>query len=82
MQGTGISDGYGLTVDNVQVYLASDASKKNLLVNGDFSNSSNNWQGQVQTNPGYIYNGRWGSTIVCELDASGNSNVSQIIEIP
>ncbi len=47
MQGTGTNDGFGLTVDNVQVYLASDASKKILLVNGDFSNSSYNWQGQV-----------------------------------
>jgi len=81
IEGAGISDSYGLTIDNVQLVRVGCA--QNIVVNGDFQNPYqaggwhifNNipgWQGQgIEIGWGDIYNIDWNSQVL-ELD--GNSN--------
>lgn len=81
IEGAGISDSYGLTIDNVQ--LVRVGSAQNIVVNGDFQtpyqaggwhifNSIPGWQGLgIEIGWGDIYNIDWNSQVL-ELD--GNSN--------
>ena len=88
-EAAGVSDSYGLGIDNVQ--LVKEGSKKNLVQNGGFEkpcqsgqpnhwtiyNNIPAWQGSaIEIGDGKIYNCRWNSQI-CELDSNGNSVITQ-----
>jgi len=91
-QGSGVSDSYGLTIDNVE--LVRRGTDKNLLVNGGFENPSTNggwttrrsiegWTGQgnnIEFGRGGIYNRRWNSQVV-ELDSSSNYALVQTVTL-
>jgi hypothetical protein len=74
-EGAGISDGYGLNIDNVALIRSGDASQTNIVINGGFEQpnvagswgSFNNilgWSGQgIEVGTGSIYNS-WPSQIV------------------
>lgn len=90
VKGTGISDGYGLTVDNFNLHKL--GSLQNLIVNGDFELPPMNkgwkfvsnppgWKGDsIEIGHGPIYNQGW-KTQVCELDAKSNYEMTQTIGI-
>ena len=78
LQGAGISDGYGLTIDNVK--LIRDGDKTNIVINGDFEevlsrrnakifSNINGWQGdKFKIGRGTIFNFDWTTNNVVELD--------------
>lgn len=87
--GAGVSDSYGLGIDNVKLVKA--GSNQNLIVNGGFENPNqhpnqwniyNNipaWQGSgIEIGEGNIYNCRWKSQI-CELDGNSNYMITQYL---
>ena len=86
IEGAGISDSYGLTIDNVQ--LVRVGSAQNIVVNGDFQtpyqaggwhifNSIPGWQGLgIEIGWGDIYNIDWNSQVL-ELDGNSNFEVTQ-----
>lgn len=90
LKGTGISDGYGLTVDNFNLHRV--GSTQNLLVNGDFEtpnlkkgwkilNNPSGWVGKdVEIGFGTIYNTAWTSQ-VCELDSNKNIELAQTVDL-
>lgn len=91
LRGTGTSDYYGLTVDNIR--LVKDGDQRNLIINSGFENPKikDKWVGYaggvegwictyMEIGNGPIYNKRWNSQ-VCELDAASNSIVTQIVNI-
>ena len=85
-QGTGCSDGYGLTIDNVQ--LVRYGTKKNIVVNGGFQkpcvgrgwkifNDIPGWWGKgFEIGSGHLYNCGWKSQVV-ELDGHKNAHLAQ-----
>jgi len=86
IEGAGISDSYGLTIDNVQ--LVRVGSVQNIVVNGDFElpqqfggwniyNGIAGWQGLgIEVGWGDIYNVQWNSQLV-ELDGTTNFEITQ-----
>lgn len=90
LKGTGISDGFGLTVDNFNLHKV--GSTQNLLTNGDFETPDLKKGWKILTNPsgwvgkdveigfGSIYNSAWTSQ-VCELDSDKNYEVTQTVSL-
>lgn len=88
-EGAGVSDGQGITIDNVK--LIQSGSKSNLLVNGDFEDPAltQDWT-LFQNLPGWTgknielgggkknYNPNWTSQVI-ELDSYNNTQVTQTI---
>ena len=86
MRGEGISDTFGLNVDNVK--LVRQGTSRNIVVNGGFEqpctqggwkyfNNIPGWKGdEIEIGAGKIYNSNWNSQ-VCELDGSRNDVFSQ-----
>lgn len=84
IKGKGITDSFGLTIDNVM--LVKDGTKKNLVINGGFElpdqcgkwkiyDNIVGWSGkQFEIGAGKLYNCRWNSQ-VCELDANFKNSV-------
>lgn len=86
IEGAGISDSYGLTVDNVKLIRV--GTTQNIVVNGGFQQPSvgNSW-GIFSNIPGWsgiaieigwgnIYNSAWNSQVV-ELDGNANYQITQ-----
>ncbi len=89
LRGAGISDNFGLTVDNIK--LVKEGTTQNLVVNGGFENPKidKDWKGfhegiqgwsatYMEIGVGTFFNPRWPSQ-VCELDGAGNSIITQKI---
>lgn len=86
IEGAGVSDSFGLTVDNVQLVRFGTAD--NIVVNGGFEqpnqygswgifNDISGWRGSaIEVGQGSIYNGRWSSQVV-ELDGNANFQITQ-----
>ncbi len=86
IEGAGISDSYGLTVDNVALVRA--GTSVSIVVNGGFEapdqhgswsilTDISGWKGiNIEIGQGTIYNNGWNSQ-VCELDGNGNFEISQ-----
>lgn len=86
IEGAGVLDSYGLTVDNVQ--LKRDGTNVNIVVNGNFEqpnvglswglfNNIPGWEGVgIEIGWGNIYNARWNSQ-VAELDAYESYQITQ-----
>ena len=87
LRGAGVSDGFGLTVDNVK--LVKEGTTQNLVVNGGFERPKidKDWRGfhegiegwsatYMEIGVGSYFNLRWPSQ-VCELDGAGNSIITQ-----
>jgi hypothetical protein len=91
--GTGISDGYGITISNVKLYSGSDST--NVLVNGDFSQPAlpvGTWKYISGGIPGWtastaevgtrtIYNSAWSAGQAIELDTTGNTRYTQTFTV-
>lgn len=85
-EGAGISDSYGLGIDNVRFVRA--GTTVNIAVNGDFElpnqygswgifNDISGWRGVgIEIGFGTIYNLQWNSQ-VCELDGNTNYQITQ-----
>jgi hypothetical protein len=85
-EGTGVSDSYGLTIDNVR--LVKYGTNINIVTNGDFEipcqsgkwsiyDNILGWAGHsIEVGAGSIYNHRWNSQVV-ELDGNSNSAMTQ-----
>lgn len=81
IEGAGISDSYGLTVDNVALVRA--GTSVSIVVNGGFESPNQHgswsiltdisgWKGiNIEIGQGTIYNNGWNSQ-VCELDGNAN----------
>lgn len=86
IEGAGISDSYGLTIDNVQLIRFGTAT--DIVINGDFEvppqyggwniyNNIKGWQGQgIELGWGDIYNLQWNSQVI-ELDGNSNFEITQ-----
>ena len=86
-QGTGVSNGYGLTIDNVK--LTRYGTKTNIVVNGGFEKPSVGkgwkifndipgwWGNGFEVGSSHLYNCRWGKTKVIELDGHKNAHLTQ-----
>lgn len=87
IEGAGISDSYGLIVDNVQ--LIRQGTSLNIVVNGGFEqpsvgaswgifNSIPGWTGTgIEIGYGTIYHNGWNSQVV-ELDGHSNYQITQV----
>lgn len=86
IEGAGVSDSYGLTVDNVKLIRV--GTTQNIVVNGGFEqpnvghswgifNNVPGWSGiAVEVGWGSIYNSAWSSQVV-ELDGHANYQITQ-----
>ena len=86
IEGAGVEDSYGLTVDNV--ILKRDGTNTNIVVNGNFEqpdvgyswgifNNIPGWEGVgIEIGWGNIYNSQWNSQVV-ELDGNKNYQITQ-----
>ena len=86
IEGAGVQDSYGLTVDNV--ILKRDGTTTNIVVNGNFEqpnvgsswgifNNIQGWEGVgIEIGYGTIYNSQWNSQVV-ELDGNKNFQITQ-----
>lgn len=86
IEGAGLSDSYGLTIDNVK--LVRDGTTTNIVVNGGFQspnvgsswgvfNNIPGWEGVgIEIGWGNIYNSQWSSQVV-ELDGHKNFQITQ-----
>jgi hypothetical protein len=92
--GAGLSDSYGISIDNVK--LTSVYNTSNLLVNGDFqanvgisagqftyiNGGINGWvASRAEVGDCRLYNGAWGASQCIELDSDSNQRYTQVITI-
>ncbi len=92
--GTSLSDGYGITIDNVKLTFKYDTT--NFVANGDFSapavsgwklfkDGIQGWWSAATAEVGdgkSNYHSKWTTGQVIELDSDSNQRYTQIINIP